>query len=94
MLNIYGASRFMIDIKYRWCSRYTFGGRLVINMCYNWICKCSHSLRSHDSFLGLGDYKCIYKCDCTGFEYDNNDFCTVDCMFQRKIMEIDYGLVQ
>lgn len=49
--------------------------------CGNWVCSCGHRLYLHKVGSGCN------KCSCILFIYLNNDNCTIECQFQRKVYE-------
>lgn len=85
-------------IKYKWChknskdpSRYYY-----TSFCMQWVCLCGHSLYEHwksstvvqECGFNSSDIR-IKTCNCNKFKYSNNDFCDIECQFNRKVYEIN-----
>lgn len=74
--------------QYKWC----YPTAKNFNQCENWTCRCGHLRMSHHNgvdFVSKPGTSCSNGCSCSKFIYLNNDQCTTECAFLRKIYEID-----
>lgn len=64
-----------------WPTLPMFGG------CENWTCVCGHNRSEHYNFKER--QSCARCLTCLNFIYLHNNNCNVECLFKRKIYEIE-----
>lgn len=79
-------------MKHKWCSLDSEYNLKKFNCCQRWACYCGHDRSAHfnENNNRYPWTKCGKgKCGCKMFLYLNNNKCTMECQFLRKIYEID-----
>lgn len=74
-------------IKYDWCGQ-SKDWWITVDFCLNWMCECGHTGDTHFKGLLSIDDRCS-RCKCNSFKYLNNNNCTIECSFYRKLMEVN-----
>lgn len=72
-------------MKWKWCKPTEHW----LENCLNWVCVCGHDVSFHvGGFIECVGYPST-GCSCQKFKFGSNDNCTMECVFQRKIFEIE-----